>query len=155
MSVTITLPGALQELADGRSSLTLDSAPVTLAEAMATLHERWPAVYDRIMTEKREVRPHVNLFIDDMILHSCITNQYKVGSSIPASVHDHTPTQIGLMQLHCCHCLLSSLPTQVKQWIIIFCPFCGCCVESSSRKPHSWCCCLIWMGCSLRVYNSL
>ncbi len=65
MSVTITLPGALQELADGRSSLTLASAPGTLAEAMATLHETWPAVYDRIMTEKREVRPHVNLFIDE------------------------------------------------------------------------------------------
>jgi len=63
MAVTITLPGALQELAGGRSSLTLDGAPGTLAEAMTHLHETWPAVYDRIMTEKREVRRHVAVFV--------------------------------------------------------------------------------------------
>ena len=65
MAVTITLPGVLQELADGRASLTLEGAPATVAEAMATLHEAWPALYTRIMTEEREVRPHVNLFVGD------------------------------------------------------------------------------------------
>ena len=65
MAVTITLPGILQELAGGRASLTLEDTPATVAEAMATLNEGWPALYARIMTEEREVRPHVNLFVDE------------------------------------------------------------------------------------------
>ncbi len=65
MAVTITLPGLLQEMAEGRRSLVLEGAPATVADAMAELHDTWPAVYERIMTEEREVRPHVNLFVDE------------------------------------------------------------------------------------------
>lgn len=65
MAVTIALPGLLQEHADGRARLELDASPATMADAMEALRDAWPAVYARIMTESRDVRPHVNLFVGD------------------------------------------------------------------------------------------
>ena len=64
MSVTITLPGQLRDLADGRHEVVLESTPPTVAEAMRVLHERYPAIYERVLTEPGDVRPHVNLFVD-------------------------------------------------------------------------------------------
>jgi molybdopterin synthase sulfur carrier subunit len=31
--------------------------------ALQALREDYPAVYDRVVTERREVRPHVNVFV--------------------------------------------------------------------------------------------
>jgi len=66
VTVTLSLPGTLQELADGRASLSLEGPHATVAHALAELRSTWPAVYERIMTETGEVRPHINLFVDDL-----------------------------------------------------------------------------------------
>lgn len=63
MALTIELPGALRELAGGRSRLELGDAPTTVGEALEALRREVPAVYDRIVTERGEVRTHVNLFV--------------------------------------------------------------------------------------------
>lgn len=76
MPLTIELPGALRELAGGRSKVVLGSgAPGdgeasrtgeglrTVGDALDALRREFPAVYDRIVTERGEVRTHVNLFV--------------------------------------------------------------------------------------------
>lgn len=70
MSVTIELPGSLRDLNEGRPEVELpstrDAASTlsTVGDALAALREVRPAVYDRLVTERGEVRTHVNLFVD-------------------------------------------------------------------------------------------
>ena len=63
MSATVVLPGALRDLAQGRSRLELGGAVATVREALGRLRERAPAVYDRVVTETGAVREHVNVFV--------------------------------------------------------------------------------------------
>lgn len=63
-SLTMILPGQLRELAGGRSELTISSPGASVGEAFRRLRDEHPAIYDRIFTERREVRPHVNVFVD-------------------------------------------------------------------------------------------
>ena len=70
MTVTIELPGSLRDLNEGRPTVELGpapdaaSAPSTVRDALAALREIRPAVYDRLITERGQVRTHVNLFVD-------------------------------------------------------------------------------------------
>lgn len=63
MSVTFVLPAQLRELADGRSTIDVSGGPATVEEAFDALRATAPAVYDRILTERRELRPHINVFV--------------------------------------------------------------------------------------------
>lgn len=63
MPLTIELPGQLRELNDGRTSVELAETPETVRDALAALRETAPAIYDRIATERGQVRQHVNLFV--------------------------------------------------------------------------------------------
>jgi O-acetyl-ADP-ribose deacetylase (regulator of RNase III)/molybdopterin converting factor small subunit len=63
MSITVRLPGPLRELAKGRSEIDIDADARTVADAFAALRARFPAVYDSIITESGELRPHVNVFV--------------------------------------------------------------------------------------------
>ena len=63
MSVTVVLPSQLRELAEGSASVRLDGGPGTVGEALDALRATHPAVYDRVVTERREVRPHINVFV--------------------------------------------------------------------------------------------
>lgn len=65
MGVTVELPRALQPYARGQSVVVLDRRCATVAEALAALEAHWPGVVDRVMTEQREVRAHVNIFVDE------------------------------------------------------------------------------------------
>lgn len=67
MSVTIELPGSLRDLNEGRAAVELeDASPAmsTVGDALAALRDVRPAVYDRLVTERGEVRTHVNLFVN-------------------------------------------------------------------------------------------
>jgi molybdopterin converting factor small subunit len=65
MAITVELPGVLSPYARG-STLELPSAEcATVADALAALASRHPGVVDRMMDERGELRPHVNLFVDD------------------------------------------------------------------------------------------
>lgn len=63
MSVTVVLPSQLRELVDGRPAIPLDGRPTTVGEALEALRSAAPGVYDRLLTEQRELRPHVNVFV--------------------------------------------------------------------------------------------
>lgn len=63
MSVTLVVPGPLRDLSGGRATVGLE-AEGTVAEAFAELRRTLPGLYDRIFTEQRELRPHVNVFVD-------------------------------------------------------------------------------------------
>jgi len=63
VSVTISLPGPLRELAGGRAKVDVAGEAATVAEALTALRTQFPVIYDHIMTEQGELRPHVNLFV--------------------------------------------------------------------------------------------
>ncbi len=63
MSVRFVLPGQLRGLAGGRRTVHVDVPVASVAEAFDELRSELPHVYDRILTERRELRPHVNVFV--------------------------------------------------------------------------------------------
>ncbi|HEX5475841.1 MAG TPA: MoaD/ThiS family protein [Vicinamibacterales bacterium] len=64
MAVVFVIPGALRELAGNRAEVPIDGAAGSLAEALSSLWKECPAVRDRILTERGDVRPHINIFVD-------------------------------------------------------------------------------------------
>lgn len=63
MSVTVVLPSQLRELNQGRGAIDLGNGADTVGAVFEELRARAPAVWDRIFTERRELRPHVNVFV--------------------------------------------------------------------------------------------
>lgn len=63
MPLTIELPAQLRDLNDGRPTVELAETPATVGDALAVLRQEAPTVYDRIATERGQVRRHVNLFV--------------------------------------------------------------------------------------------
>ena len=64
MPVTFRIPGPLRNLAGDRDEVRISAAPNSLSEALAMLWTEVPAVRDRVLTERGEVRPHINIFVD-------------------------------------------------------------------------------------------
>ena len=65
MSIAVVLPRALYPYARGSSTLTIDDQIASVGDALAIVGQRWPAVLDRVMTERGEVREHVNIFVGE------------------------------------------------------------------------------------------
>lgn len=61
--VTVVLPWQLRDLAGGAGTVALDAPVDTVAAALQALRVKHPGVYDRLCTETRELRPHVNVFV--------------------------------------------------------------------------------------------
>ena len=63
--VAFLIPTPLRPFADGRSRIDVEVArtPLSLGDALAALAAVAPGVRDRVLTERGEVRPHVNLFV--------------------------------------------------------------------------------------------
>lgn len=64
MSVLFVIPGALRALAGNRDEIRVDGAAGPLSAALSRLWAECPAVRDRVMTERGDVRPHINIFVD-------------------------------------------------------------------------------------------
>ncbi len=64
MAVTFVIPGALREHAGNRQEVRLEGAEGPLSSALARLWAECPGIRDRVITERGEVRPHVNIFVD-------------------------------------------------------------------------------------------
>jgi molybdopterin synthase sulfur carrier subunit len=64
MAVTVVLPGLLAQDADGQSRIDLP-APGTVGDVLEALFERCPRLRHRICTDRGEVRPHVNVFVEN------------------------------------------------------------------------------------------
>ncbi|GAC1453830.1 MAG: MoaD/ThiS family protein [Gemmatimonadaceae bacterium] len=65
MAVSVVLPEYLQPLAGGRHVIKLEPPPPTVRQALRALRVLHPGVYDRVVTEEEEVRPHVSLFVGE------------------------------------------------------------------------------------------
>jgi molybdopterin converting factor small subunit len=65
MPVRFLVPGPLRDFAGGRAHVEVAGSPRTLAEALLALEEAYPGVVRRVLDERGEVRPHVNLFVGE------------------------------------------------------------------------------------------
>ena len=65
MRVAFLIPTPLRPFAEGRSRIDVevDGGVRSLGEALAALGVIAPGVRDRVLTERGEVRPHVNVFV--------------------------------------------------------------------------------------------
>lgn len=61
--VTLVLPAPLRELTAGEARVRLPGRPATVRDALSALREEHPAVYARLVTERGELRRHVNVFV--------------------------------------------------------------------------------------------
>jgi molybdopterin synthase sulfur carrier subunit len=62
--ITIELPRALGPYAEGQTTIVLDKPHATVGSALAALGDRSPGALDRVMNERGDVRPHVNVFVN-------------------------------------------------------------------------------------------
>jgi sulfur-carrier protein len=62
--LTFTIPGPLRELANDRHEVRIDGSARSLNEALSLLWAEAPAVRDRVITERGDVREHINIFVD-------------------------------------------------------------------------------------------
>ena len=65
MPVRFFVPGPLREFAGGRTHVEVEGSPRTLADALRALEAEFPGVVRRVLDERGEVRPHVNLFVGE------------------------------------------------------------------------------------------
>ena len=63
-SLLFVVPGQLRQFAGGREEVNVRGEAETLGEALALLWTECPAVRDRVVTERGDVRPHINIFVD-------------------------------------------------------------------------------------------
>ena len=59
----MVIPGPLRALARGSTRIELEGGAGSGREALDALRAELPAVYDRLLTEQGELRPHINVFV--------------------------------------------------------------------------------------------
>ncbi len=63
--VTFNITGFLTEFAGGRSQISIESTPRTVADALEELWKLHVGLRDRVVNEQGELRRHVNIFLDN------------------------------------------------------------------------------------------
>ena len=63
MTVHFWIPGPLRSMTGGRSHVDVETSGGTLQDALEVLFAAHPAIRDRILTERGEIREHVNVFV--------------------------------------------------------------------------------------------
>ena len=64
MALVFVVPGPLKEFTGNHSEVHVAGGAGTVGEALASLWAQCPGARDRVMTERGEVRPHINIFVD-------------------------------------------------------------------------------------------
>ena len=64
MAIVFVIPGPLREFCAQRGEIQLGGRADSAGEALALLWRECPGARDRVLTERGDVRPHVNIFID-------------------------------------------------------------------------------------------
>jgi molybdopterin converting factor small subunit len=65
MAISVILPHALTPYSHGSGTLLVEAPCATVADALAAVAARWPAVTDRVLTEQGDLRRHVNVFVGE------------------------------------------------------------------------------------------
>ena len=63
MTVRFWIPGPLRSMTDGRSHVDVEPSGGALQDALEALFAAHPAIRDRVLTERGELREHVNVFV--------------------------------------------------------------------------------------------
>jgi molybdopterin synthase sulfur carrier subunit len=70
MMVSIWIPGPLTSMTGGRSRVDVETSGSTLRDALEALFAAHPGLRDRVLTERGEIREHVNVFVGKNIARS-------------------------------------------------------------------------------------
>ena len=62
--ITFELPRALRPHAQGSTEVVIRDECSTVRDALHALAAQWPGVTDRVLDERGEIRPHVNIFVE-------------------------------------------------------------------------------------------
>jgi molybdopterin synthase sulfur carrier subunit len=65
MAISVIVPNALTPYTKGVGTLVVSEPCSTVADALAVVASRLPALTDRVLTEQGEIRRHVNVFVGD------------------------------------------------------------------------------------------
>ena len=65
MAISVIVPNALTPYTRGVGTLVVREPCATVADALAAVAARLPALTDRVLTEQGELRRHVNIFVGD------------------------------------------------------------------------------------------
>jgi molybdopterin converting factor small subunit len=63
MKISCWIPGPLTSMTAGRSHVDLETSGNTLRDALDALFAAHPGIRDRVLTERGEIRQHVNVFV--------------------------------------------------------------------------------------------
>jgi molybdopterin converting factor small subunit len=63
MNVTFWIPGPLKSMTGGHSRVDVETSGGTLLDALEALFTTHPGIRDRVLTERGEIREHVNVFV--------------------------------------------------------------------------------------------
>jgi molybdopterin synthase sulfur carrier subunit len=63
MTVNFWIPVALRSMTGGQSHLHVETTGGSLRDALEALFAAHPAIRDRVLTERREIQQHVNVFV--------------------------------------------------------------------------------------------
>ena len=63
MTVNFWIPGQLKSMTGGRSHVDVETSGGTLQDALEALFAAHPGIRDRVVTERGEIREHVNVFV--------------------------------------------------------------------------------------------
>lgn len=66
--ITFQIAGYLTEFTGGQAEIKIDAQPKDVGEALNELWRQHVGLRDRVLTEQREVRPHVNLFVNSQVV---------------------------------------------------------------------------------------
>jgi len=64
VAILFVISGALRQFAGSRTDVAVAAAAGPLSGALAHLWAECPAVRDRVLTERGDVRPHINIFVN-------------------------------------------------------------------------------------------
>jgi len=63
MTVHFWIPGPLRSMSGGRSQVDVETSGGMLQDALEALFTAYPGIRDRVLTERGEIRQHVNVFV--------------------------------------------------------------------------------------------
>lgn len=66
--ITFQISGYLTEFTGGQAEIKVDGPAGNVGEAMQALWSRHAGLRDRVLTERGEVRPHVNVFVNGQVV---------------------------------------------------------------------------------------
>jgi len=68
VSITVEIPAPLRSHSRGRATITIDTSQqrcTSVRDVLTVMAQEYPRVVDSVLTEQRELRSHVNVFVDN------------------------------------------------------------------------------------------